>query len=294
MCLIVGPHNGYIRYSGSGTHTLNWPGKFSRPGYLTLTPYGNGNIQLDNDASDNTGGVTIESGAGYVRATSGAGSVWGGLSRSSGTSTLTVGALKNTSTTFSGVLHNRTATYKAALTKIGSGRLTLEGDHTYTGPTAVQAGELQVNGSLAAGSAVTVASGATLSGSGTIGGVVINSGCLAPGSDGGTLTINNALTMTDDAIVECVFSATTNDVVWVNGDLVLGSRTVLRLVKAGLNRPATDREYVVVEYTGADPAGLGTWTVDYGATGWAGGAGAAGHGDETDFWCGLRPAARSY
>lgn len=72
-----------------------------------------------------------------------------------------------------------------ALTKIGTGSLTLTGNNTYTGPTNVNAGTLVINGNQAAATGlVTVNNGATLAGgegtgatSGTIGGsVVVNSG----------------------------------------------------------------------------------------------------------------------
>ena len=57
-----------------------------------------------------------------------------------------------------------------SLTKTGTGRLNLTGASTLSGPTYVQAGQLAVNGSLAA-SAVTVGNNATLSGAGTVGGI---------------------------------------------------------------------------------------------------------------------------
>jgi fibronectin-binding autotransporter adhesin len=79
----------------------------------------------------------------------------------------------------------------AAVTKIGSGILRLAADTTYTGPTSVLAGTLQVdaNGTASTG-AVSVASGATLAGTGTVGGATtIGSGAtLAPGASPGTLT----------------------------------------------------------------------------------------------------------
>ena len=52
----------------------------------------------------------------------------------------------------------------------GAGRLMLSGVNTYTGPTRANAGVLLVNGSTAAGSAVTVNGGGILAGTGTIGG----------------------------------------------------------------------------------------------------------------------------
>jgi len=93
-----------------------------------------------------------------------------------------------------------------ALTKIGDGTLTLTGANIYTGATAVNEGTLLVNGpgSLASGSTVTVNSGGTLGGTGTINGTVnvLTGGTLAPGASPGTLTIGNALTLAGDALFE--------------------------------------------------------------------------------------------
>ena len=67
-----------------------------------------------------------------------------------------------------------------SLDKIGSGTLILTAANTYTGPTDVQEGTLGLRGSLA--STVTVESGATLGGTGSVGGLVANGGAtVAPG-----------------------------------------------------------------------------------------------------------------
>lgn len=58
---------------------------------------------------------------------------------------------------------------KGALVKAGPGTMLLAGSHAYTGATSVSAGTLRVTGSLGTGP-VTVATGATLGGNGTIGG----------------------------------------------------------------------------------------------------------------------------
>jgi autotransporter-associated beta strand protein len=75
------------------------------------------------------------------------------------------------------------------LTKQGQGTLVLTGSSTYTGPTTVEAGTLQVNGSIV--SPVTVNSGATLSGNGSVASVN-NSGTVAAG----TVTAAGILTTT--------------------------------------------------------------------------------------------------
>ena len=70
----------------------------------------------------------------------------------------------------------------------GPGTLVLAGDNTYTGTTTVEAGTLEVTGSIAQ-SAVTVESGATFGGNGSAGAVTIASGgTFAPG-DPSTMTV---------------------------------------------------------------------------------------------------------
>src|SRR5262249_18862602 len=98
-----------------------------------------------------------------------------------GSGALTSGA-NNTSTVFGGDI-----TGTGSLTKIGTGIFTLTGASTYTGPTAVNTGNLRVNGSLT--SAVTVNSGGTLSGAGTTGAITATpGGTVSPGTGPGILT----------------------------------------------------------------------------------------------------------
>lgn len=73
--------------------------------------------------------------------------------------------------------------------------LNLSAANTYTGPTSVLGGVLNVNGSTAAASSVTVAAGGVLSGTGTVGGATAVSGVVSPaGSSLGTLTVANNVT----------------------------------------------------------------------------------------------------
>lgn len=110
--------------------------------------------------------------------------------------------------TISGVISGGAAT----LTKMGAGTLILSNTNTYTGATSVAGGRLDVNGSIGSG-AVTVNSGATLGGTGTINGpVTINSGGnlagsvtmlgnvtangnVSPGNSPGILTLAGAATL---------------------------------------------------------------------------------------------------
>lgn len=105
-------------------------------------------------------------------------------------------------TTFSGVISDGGANF--GLTKTGNGVLALNNVETYTGPTTVSSGTLQVNGQLAAASAVTVAMNAILAGTGTIGGsVTVNAGgAIAPGTSIGTLNIGGDLSLAGNLNLE--------------------------------------------------------------------------------------------
>ena len=109
---------------------------------------------LDGTASSNTGSTAaaftvnnggnsfylgINTGSFNMGSLAGTGQV-APLGTSAVTSTLSVGAL-NSNTTFSGVLRNGTPGI-LALTKVGSGTLTLSGQNTYTGATTINAGTL--------------------------------------------------------------------------------------------------------------------------------------------------------
>jgi autotransporter-associated beta strand protein len=123
---------------------------------------------------------------------------------SGNSSTLVIGD-QNVSSAFSGVIRNSgSAARRLSLTKVGTGTLTLSGNNTYTGNTAVSNGVLMVNGYLAAGSSVSVAGGRLSGANGTINGpVTVNAGgTFAPGGasfGAGPLYLNNTLTLSGQA-----------------------------------------------------------------------------------------------
>jgi autotransporter-associated beta strand protein len=84
----------------------------------------------------------------------------------------------------------------SGLTKDGAGTLVVSGSNSYSGATALNAGTMLVNGSLA--SAVNVASGGTLGGSGTVFNAVSVDGLLSPGNSPGILSVNT-LTLSSSA-----------------------------------------------------------------------------------------------
>ena len=108
-----------------------------------------------------------------------------------GRNNLTVGS-NNLSTIFSGVIQDGGAA--GSLTKIGTGTLHLTGANTYTGDTKIQGGVLQVDGSITSNTFVDPSGSnrsATLAGTGTIHGSVMNNGTVSPGFAPGTLTVNS-------------------------------------------------------------------------------------------------------
>ena len=106
-----------------------------------------------------------------------------------GSGKLTVDQTGNS--TFSGGLSGG-----GSFTKNGSGKLMLSGTSTYTGQTFVKQGTLSVNGSIASSSGITVETGGTLGGTGTLASVIVNNGgTLAPGNSIGTITVAGNLVM---------------------------------------------------------------------------------------------------
>ena len=123
---------------------------------------------------------------------------------------------------FDGVIQKGAGT--VALTKTGTGVLTLNNVNTYTGSTTVSQGTLSVGGSISS-SAVTI-SGGTLSGTGLVGAVTASSGTLSPGMSGeGTLNTANLAFSTGSAF-DVEVSDSGSDLVNVTGTVNLGNATL--------------------------------------------------------------------
>ncbi|WP_238149677.1 autotransporter-associated beta strand repeat-containing protein [Dyella jiangningensis] len=124
--------------------------------------------------------------------------------------------------------------------------LVLNGTNTYIGLTTVQGGSLTVGDATHTGARVsgdvTVASGASLGGFGTVGGSVTvqNGGHLAPGNPTGTLTVDTDLTLAQGSVLDASFGAPGPDFttfgsghnVAVNGNLAINGAT-LNAIDAG-------------------------------------------------------------
>jgi fibronectin-binding autotransporter adhesin len=77
----------------------------------------------------------------------------------------------------------------------------LTGTHTYTGATAVKEGCLIINGTIGAGSALAVDSGAISGGNGTIKRSVSAAGIISPGNSGTGKLRTGALTLSSSSIL---------------------------------------------------------------------------------------------
>ncbi len=142
--------------------------------------------------------------------------------------------------TFSGSLENDFTT--GNFIKAGNGTQILTGINTYTGTTSVSGGTLIVNGSLAATSAVTVAHGATLGGTGAVGGSVtaLIGGTLAPGHiTPGSLTVNSAA-ISGTLAIEISGNSTDSLVVTNNLDITHAALAI--------RGTATAPEYVIASF----------------------------------------------
>ena len=144
------------------------------------------------------------------------------------------------------------------LTKTGAGTLNLTGTNTFSGTATVAAGTLKVNNTTGTGvaGAITVNSGGTLGGTGSVGGLVtVNSGGhFAPGNSVGTTTVSR-LTLDAGSILDLEFNASTNDqvVVSTSGGLTIQGGSIYLYAEGGTG-PASLQSgttYNLIRYSGA-------------------------------------------
>jgi autotransporter-associated beta strand protein len=149
------------------------------------------------------------------------GNIWNnGPNAGSSTVTLTIGTGNTGGGNYQGVISNNNGAAplaKIALTKTGTGTITLSGANTYTGATTVNGGgTLFINGDQTAATGATTVTGAgtVLGGTGTIGGNVTVGGSNTAtiieggtGSTGQTLTVKGSLTMQSGSIIELALGA---------------------------------------------------------------------------------------
>ena len=143
-----------------------------------------------------------------------------------------------------------------SLVKSGSATLTLSGTAAYTGATTVEAGTLLVNGAYTGGGLITVSSGATLGGSGSVSQANIAAGgTLAPGASAGSFTTTGALTFDPAAILSLELGAPSlvqnpgSDFVTVGGALTLGGTINISAI-TGFGTPVYGDKWLVMTSVG--------------------------------------------
>jgi len=133
-------------------------------------------------------------------------------------------------------------------TKTGTGQLLLTGNSTgFTGSTLVQAGRLRVDGNLA-NSAITVASGASVGGYGTLGAIDFGAGStLAPGGSIGTLNVAGNVTQRAGSTYALEVASTgQSDLINIGGTLTLESGAKLVVTKTDSGVYQLNRRYTVL------------------------------------------------
>ncbi|MFO0885941.1 MAG: autotransporter-associated beta strand repeat-containing protein, partial [Pirellulales bacterium] len=152
----------------------------------------------------------------------------------------------------------RVKTGNYSIVKADSGTLFLTNNNTYTVPTTVSGGVVQLTGATSQFSSVSVQSGAQLVGTGTVGGPLsVASGATlrpgAPATSVGTFNVGNvtlppSATFATGAAIELnITNASTYDKVVVTGGVVLSGDTTLTL--PGSFVPASGNSFTLVDTT---------------------------------------------
>ncbi|MFA7344536.1 MAG: autotransporter-associated beta strand repeat-containing protein [Terrimicrobiaceae bacterium] len=247
-----------VTFVGLGTGTFTFTGGLTGAGDVTLTNNGTGNFTINAANPGFTGDVSVTEGivrvanaaalssantvavdtgatfntnanaqtvAGLNNGTNGGGTV----TNTGAAKVLTLGGSSTYS--FGGnITATTTANMALTVALTGSGKQTLTGNSDYDGATLVNAGTLIINGdNSAANGAVTVAAGATLGGSGIVGGATTVNGILSAGNSPGTLTFSSDLTLNNGSTA--IFEG--GDLVNVNGTLDLNDNWTLTLTGNG-------------------------------------------------------------
>ena len=201
-------------------------------GVNTSTLTLNGTVTYD--ATNNPKGSTIYSLSGGTPVTAGTLALGAGRIFNIGNSATTTNELTISAPIVSG-----------GLIKTGPGTLRLSGANTYTGGTTVSAGGLFVSNTTGSGvgtGALTIESGASLYGTGTIGGAttILLGGALGSGGSGnagGNLTFTNGLTLNNGAVFNFQLGTTSDKYTLTGGTLTgastLGSLTINLTAGAG-------------------------------------------------------------
>ena len=294
---IGGANSGFV----AGTATLGGTNNYTGDAVVDATANINGGAGIKispgkNNIMQNGGNMNLIGGSSGVASfdlngttqtinglTNTSGNAANAIVKSSAAGGVLVVGNNSTTSTFGGVIQNGGGTM--ALTKIGTGALTLTGANTYSGSTTISNGVLVLSGSLASSAQILISSTATfdvsqlgtftlgggqiLGGNGVVtGGVTTaSSSIISPGFGAGTLTFSNDLTLNSGNTCLFELSSTTNganDQIIVAGNLNLAGATIqisaatlqlgrYKLIAYGLAESGTAAANLVLNYV---PSGV--------------------------------------
>lgn len=160
---------------------------------------------------------------------------------------------------FNGSLLN-TAAVLRGLNKSGAGTVTLQAANTYNGDTTIAGGTLIVNGSLQS-PLTTVSTGATLGGSGSLQGVLLNGGTISAGNSAGLLSMNTLNASNGNFIFEIGSPTTrgvTYDAIDVTNLFTLGANTAFTFETLDNYVFADGNTYDLFDWGSADMSAFNT------------------------------------
>ena len=187
----------------------------------------------------------------------------------------------NTDETFRGIIDNRAQggqQGKTTIEKQGSGDWRLTGANVYSGTTTVSKGRLIINGVHSGTGAVSVRTGATLAGTGTLAAATtVNTGGILQAGDtlvnGRGLTFNSTLALNGTATLNVLANRTKSNTITLKGATTLSGNNVLQLNEgeAFKEAPYNKTEFrifnlsggtIIGQFAGIEPATPGegqTW-----------------------------------
>ena len=239
-----------IIYNSDGGQTNFYYTGSAGNAVITTTDGGSTNFYMTSSGgaarfiTDGTGFVDF---SGLTSGGATAGSIEGSGTYYLGGNKLTVGSL-NSDTTLRGTISDGGASggVGGSLVKVGTGTLTLAGTNIYTGDTTVSEGALNVTGSIASSSLTTVNAGGILTGTGTLGNTMIETGgFFVPGNGtaGTAITVSGDLTFQSGAQYVVNINPATSSRTNVSGTATLGGASVNAIYANG---SYVERRYTIL------------------------------------------------